>query len=90
MQMIKIQIPDKRESAEAMMAMSRRGRVDCYPDDVYIVPEPALEVLKEMKVTYHELERGGIDYAEKTLRDTLANHHQGRGTDPLPKVLSDS
>ena len=39
MQMIKIQIPDRAESAKAMIEMSRRGRIDCYADDVYMVPE---------------------------------------------------
>jgi hypothetical protein len=72
--MVKIQIADKSDSAKAMVAMSRRGRVDCYADDVYVVPEPALEYLAELGITYQELGRGGIDYAEKTLRDTLAAH----------------
>jgi hypothetical protein len=72
MQMVKIQIPDKTESARAFAALIRRGRVDCYRDDVYIVPEPALQVLKDLGVTYQELGRGGLDYAEKALRDSLA------------------
>jgi hypothetical protein len=72
MQMVKIQIPDKSESARALVEMARRGRVDCYPDDVYIIPEPALELLRTLGVTYQELGRGGFDYAQKALRDTLA------------------
>ncbi len=70
MQMVKVRIPDKAESAKAFAALIRRGRVDCYRDDVYIVPEPALEVLKGLGVTFQELGRGGLDYAEKALRDT--------------------
>ena len=50
-----------------MLAMARRWRVDCYPDEVYIVPEPALEALNDLGVRYSELSRGGLDYAEKTL-----------------------
>ena len=76
MQMVKIQIPDKTESARASMEMIRRGRIDCYADQVYMVPEPALDLLRELGVTWIELGRGGIDYAEKTLRDTLAAHAQ--------------
>lgn len=72
MQMIKIQIPDKKENAKALVQMSRRGRVICFADDVYIVPEPALELLSELGVTYQELGRGGFDYAEKALRDASA------------------
>ncbi len=63
MQMVKIQIPDKTDSGRAMVEMARRGRVDCYANDVFIVPEPALELLNTMGVKYRELERGGIDSA---------------------------
>ena len=72
MQMIKIQIPDRDASCRAFGAMIRRGRVDSYRDNVYVVPEPALELLGEMGIPYIELGRGGMDYAEKTLRDSSA------------------
>jgi hypothetical protein len=70
--MVKIQIPDQAQRASAVLEISRRGRVDCYPDHVYVVPEPALDALKERGVSHRELGRGGFDYAEKTLRDALA------------------
>jgi hypothetical protein len=72
MQMVKIHIPDQADSAKALVALARRGRVDCYRDEVYIVPEPALDVLKSMGVAFQELGRGGLDYAEKALRDSIA------------------
>ncbi len=72
MQMVKIQIPDAAASAKAFAALIRRGRVDCYSDQTYIVPEPALKVLSDMGIVFHELGRGGLDYAEKALRDSLA------------------
>lgn len=78
MQMVKIQIPDRAESARAFVEMVRRGRVDCYADQVYMVPDPALDLLRELGVSWVELGRGGMDYAEKTLRDTLAAHAQRR------------
>lgn len=74
MQMVKIQIPDRAESAKAMLEMSRRGRIDCYSDEIYMVLEAMLGVLDGMGVSYRELSRGGLDYAEKTLRDTFAAH----------------
>jgi hypothetical protein len=61
MQMVKIQIPDKQESAKAMVEMGRRGRVICLPDDVYIVPDPALTLLRTLGITFQELGRGGFD-----------------------------
>ena len=72
MQMVKIHIPEQPDSAKALLELARRGRVDCYRDDVYVVAEPALQVLKNMGVNYQELGRGGLDYEEKALRDSLA------------------
>jgi hypothetical protein len=89
MQMVKIQIPDRAASAKAMIEMSRRGRIDCYADDVYMVPEAMLGVLNGMGVSYQELGRGGPDYAEKTLRDTLAAHAQRRPADQPGQVSTD-
>jgi hypothetical protein len=87
--MVKIQIPDRAESAKAMIEMSRRGRIDCYADDVFMVPEAMLGVLKGMGVRYWEVGRGGPDYAEKTLRDTLAAHAQRRPADLPDQVSTD-
>ena len=70
--MVKIQIPDRSDRAKAMVEMARRGRVICLPEDTFVVPEPALELLRSLSVGYQELGRGGHDYAEKALRDSLA------------------
>jgi hypothetical protein len=80
MQMVKIHVPDQPNRAQATLEVSRRGRIDSYPDHVYVVPEPALDLLKQYGVAYTELGRGGFDYAEKTLRDALAHHAQRRPT----------
>ena len=72
MQMVKIHIPQRSDRAKALEALTLRGRVICLPDDIFIVPEPALEVLRSLTIAYQELERGGFDYAEKALRDSLA------------------
>jgi len=72
MQMVKIRIPDRDECAKAFSALIRRGRVDCFPDNVFVVPEPALELLQSLDVHFQELGRGGLDYAQKALRDSVA------------------
>jgi hypothetical protein len=72
MQMIKIRVPERSDRVKSLVEMARRGRVVCLPDDVFIVPEPALELLQSLGVNYQELGRGGFDYAEKALRDSLA------------------
>jgi hypothetical protein len=78
MQWVKIQIPNRAESATAFMEMTRRGRIDCYVNDTYVVPEPALRLLTDLGIKYHEQGRGGRDWAEKMLRDTLAAYAQRR------------
>jgi hypothetical protein len=72
MQMVKIQIPDRADRVKCVLELARRGRVICLPDNVFIVPEPALELLSSLGVVSIELGRGGLDYAEKALRDSLA------------------
>jgi hypothetical protein len=72
MQMVKIQIPDKDACARAFAALIRRGRVDCFRENTFIVPEPALQVLQDLSISYLELGRGGLDYAQKALRDSVA------------------
>jgi hypothetical protein len=72
MQMVKIQIPDRDECAKGFAALIRRGRVDCFRDNIFIVPEPPLEVLQNLRVQYLELGRGGLDFAQKALRDSIA------------------
>jgi hypothetical protein len=59
MQMVKIQIPDNDECAKAFSALIRRGRVDCYRDNVFIIPEPGLQLLQDLGVSYVEIDRGG-------------------------------
>ncbi len=71
MQMVKIRIIDGEKRADALLALMRRGRVVCFPDNVFIVPEPGLTLLQGMAVSFEELGRGGIDYAEKALRDSV-------------------
>jgi len=80
MQMVKIHIPERSGRAKALETLTLRGRVICLPENHFIVPEPALEVLQVLGVNYQKLERGGFDYAEKALRDSLAGDIQRRAT----------
>ncbi len=80
MQMVKIRIANRSHRAKALEALTLRGRVICLPENTFIVPEPALEVLRSLGVTCEELEQGGFDYAEKALRDSAASAVQGRAT----------
>jgi len=72
MQMVRIRVPERSDRVKSLVEVARRGRVVCLPDDVFIVPEPALELLQSLGINYQELGRGGFDYAEKALRDSLS------------------
>jgi hypothetical protein len=80
MQMVKIHIPERTNRAKALETLTLRGRVTCLPENIFIVPEPALEVLRSLGVAFQEIDRGGFDYAEKALRDSLAGAAQRRAT----------
>lgn len=70
MQMVKIHIQERNDRAKAMETLTVRGRVICLPENTFIVPEPALEVLQSLGVAFQELERGGFDYAGATQQAT--------------------
>ena len=70
MQFVKIQIPNRVQSAKALVELSGWSRIDCYENDVYMIPEPVLQLLTDLQIDYRELGRGGLDYAIKSLRDT--------------------
>ena len=55
--MIKIQIPDKDENARAFVALAQSARIACLPNDIYFVPEFALDLLRTLNVTFHEIKR---------------------------------
>jgi hypothetical protein len=74
MQMVKIRIPERADRVKCLVELARRGRVICLLDDIFVVPEPALELLQSLGVSVVELGRGGLDYAEKALRDSLTAH----------------
>ena len=61
MQMVKIRVPERSDRVKSLVEVARRGRVVCLPDDVCVVPEPALELLQSLGVNYQELGRGGFD-----------------------------
>jgi hypothetical protein len=61
MDMVKIHIRNKAQSAKAFETLMHRGRVDCYRGDVYSVPEALLDMLQKKGIRYKELERKVID-----------------------------
>jgi hypothetical protein len=89
MKWVKIHIPDREQSAKALVEMARRGRIDCYEGNIYVVPEPALQLLKELDISFQEQDRFGRDYAEKMLRDTITAYEKRRTTGQPHGIPSD-
>ena len=86
MQWVKIQIVDKADNARAIVELGSRGRIDCYPDRTYMVPEPALKLLKDLKVTYQELGRG-VWIMRKRRYEILLPLMQNDGSPVSPEKL---
>jgi hypothetical protein len=57
--MVKIQIPNRGDRVKCLPELARRGRVICLPEDVFVVPEPALALLQTLGVAFVELGREG-------------------------------
>jgi hypothetical protein len=76
MQFVKIEIPERADRNKSVVEMGRRGKIVCLPDNVFIVPEPALELLDSLGCRYVELGRGDSGYAETALRDSRAAQTQ--------------
>jgi hypothetical protein len=65
----KIRVPETTESAKGLVAVMRRGRVICLPNETYIVPAPALQLLDEMGISYEVISEEGLDGVIQALRD---------------------
>lgn len=57
MQMVKIQIPDQADRAKALEKLLSLCRVDCFRDNIFIIPEMAVQLLNDLGVRYQELGR---------------------------------
>lgn len=58
MQIVRIRIPDREQCVRAFGALIRWGRVDCYRDNTFVIPELGLQLLQEMGISFVELGRG--------------------------------
>ena len=65
----KIKVPEGPASAKGLVAVMKRGRVICLPNETYIVPGPALEVLDGMGVSYEVISEEGLDGVVQALRN---------------------
>jgi hypothetical protein len=65
--MVKIRASERSDRVKFLVDVARRSQIVCLPDDLFVVPEPALELLQSLGVNYQKLGRGGFDYAERAL-----------------------
>ncbi len=73
MQMVKTQIPDREECARSFAALIRRGRVDCYQGNTFIIPEPGLRLLGEILLPLQYNDGGSVPDAD--LNQTHTTRH---------------
>jgi hypothetical protein len=69
MRKVKIHIPDRADRAKSLVEMARRGTIVCLPQEVFVVPEPALELLRSLGVGFVELGPGNLQSTGKALED---------------------
>jgi hypothetical protein len=72
MKFMRIRMSDPETHADGFYEIMRRGRIVCLPNDTFIVPTPALQVLDDMGVTYELLNEEGWDSVVRTLRTAAA------------------
>jgi hypothetical protein len=52
MKRFQIHIEGKENQTRALAQVMRRGRITCLRDDMFVVPEPALDLLKDLAIPY--------------------------------------
>jgi len=74
--MAKVKFPSAPEEARGVMELARRVRVFAVRENntnFFIVPEPALMVLKAQDIQFEVVGHGGLDYAVQALRSAAAH-----------------
>jgi hypothetical protein len=69
----KIQFENRATAAKALVGVAKQGRIVGLREGVFIVPEPALEWLRENSYRYELLEWLNQDDLVQTLRNNLAH-----------------
>ncbi len=72
MKHFRIQIDGSAGRALALSEVSKRGRIVCFRENEFIVPEPALALLDELDVKYSLLREEDPDSALRSVRDSTA------------------
>ncbi len=73
MKFAKIHFEDDQTAAKALVGMAQRGRVIGLREHAFIVPEPALDWLKENALSYKLIAWLNQDDVVQTLRNNLAH-----------------
>lgn len=63
MQMVKIQFTNETEQAKRFVALARKVRVVCLPNDPYEVAKSPLKILDDLGISCQVLTEEGFDHA---------------------------
>lgn len=72
-QMVKIKFTDPGQEADGFVALSKRLRVICFPDQTYEIAKSGLKVLEELGIRYQVIAEEGFDRAYHALRKSPAS-----------------
>ena len=67
--MVKLRFTNQAHDATGALALAKKFKVICLPDDTYEVPDQALTLLDTLHLDYILLETEGFDYAIRALRN---------------------
>jgi hypothetical protein len=70
LQMVKIKFTDPAQEADGFVALSKRLRVICFPDQTYEIAKSGLKVLEELGIRYQVIAEEGFDRAYHALRNS--------------------
>jgi len=70
--MARIKFDSAEDETNGIYELMTRGKVVCFPDGVYEVPDRLLSVIDEKGISYTVLKREGEDGVYQALRDAVA------------------
>ena len=68
---------EKQNLDEGFMFLAKRGEVGCLPNDVFVIPEPLFDLLKQSDISFTELEKN----RSSEQGDARAESEKQRATD---------
>jgi len=73
MQMVRIKFADRAKEAQGFVALAKRLKVLCFPNNTYEFAKSGLKILDQLGIAYEVLTEEGFDGACHALRNPAAS-----------------